>query len=105
MEEGRQEYKLYVGDIFSSGYADARYSFVSKKLEYALAFDNKRPKGMRVKKETDLTREEREWLLCCKMKINTEYISKYKDELVELLGAMSKAILDKLSGEEDGRKD
>ena len=84
---------------------DAKFSYVSKNLEYALAFDEKKPKGMKPKDEALLTRDEREWLLGCKIKINADYVSEHKDEFIEVLGEMGRLILERLSGEEDGRKD
>lgn len=87
MEEAK-EYKLYVGKFqFISD--DIQYFYVGSHGRYMLVYDIKKPEGKFIELPNelvkDLTQEEKDWLLCCKFEINTEFMKKNKEQSFEIL--------------------
>ena len=83
-----QEYKLYVGKFqFISD--EIRFSYASSHGRYMLVFDNKQPEGKFTELPSDLlkdlTQEEKDWLLGCKLKINAEFMRKNEEQSFEIL--------------------
>lgn len=87
MEEAK-EYKLYVGKFqFISD--EIQFSYASSHGRYMLIYDTKKPEGKFTELPNDLlkdlTQEEKDWLLGCKLKINAEFMRKNEEQSFEIL--------------------
>lgn len=83
-----QKYKLYVGkfQIISD---EIKYSYVSGHNRYMLVYSENIPEGKFVELPDellkDLTQAEKEWLLACKIEINTKFMKDNEKQSMGLI--------------------
>lgn len=103
-----QKYKLYTGKFqFISD--EIKYSFVGSHNKYMLVFTDEKPEGKFVEVPDELlkqlTREEKDWLLGCKIKINTDFIKKNEEKSIDFLEGFIKRFEQELKKEKRKKKE
>lgn len=103
-----QKYKLYAGKFqFISD--TIKYSFVGSHNKYMLVFADEKPEGKFVEVPDNLlkqlTREEKDWLLGCKIKINTDFIKKNEEKSIDFLEGFIKRFEQELKKEKRKKKE
>ena len=102
-----QKYRLYAGKTTTVP-ENVEFSLLPTHNHYLLVFADK-PLGkpfVEIPEGTELTDEEKKWLLECKVEVNSRYMQDHKDEITEgfdlLLNELEKSLAEeqeKLKGE------
>lgn len=96
-----QKYRLYAGKTTTVP-ENAEFSLLPTHNHYILVFTDKPLKApfKEIPEGTELTDEEKKWLLECKISANTRYLQEHKDEITEGFNLLLEAVEKELKAEQ-----
>lgn len=103
----KPKYKLYAGKL-TDLHENIRFSFYARGSKYILVFSDIEPTGfieVTEEMQTKLKKEEREWLLKCKMTVSTEHImensKEYSKALMEYADTLEEMLKEEVKKQEE----
>lgn len=101
------KYKLFAGKLKNLP-DDIRFSYYGGKSNYALVFADKAEiKGfieITEEMQKELKKDEKDWLLKCKLTVNSEYIAQHSKEYGKMLAEYADALEKELKEEMERQK-